>query len=134
MRQTQSEKDEEEIDKAQKEEAGGKKKEEKGAKRRTMKELRMEALARERLIEARPRREEEKYGDDGRVNFQAFRNRFDAVAKDRGANPIDVLNELPNWLRGTPKYLVEAFWEQRMRRRRLSRFGSSWRNSTPSTS
>ena len=43
------------------------------------------------------------------MNFQAFKNRFNAVAKDRGANPIDVLNELPNWLRGTPKYLVEAF-------------------------
>ena len=89
--------------------AGEKKKEGKGTKKRTMKDLRMETLARERLIEARPRREEEKYGDDGKVNFQAFKNRFDAVAKDRGANPIDVLNELPNWLRGTPKYLVEAF-------------------------
>ena len=81
----------------------------KGPKRRSMKELRMETLARERLMEARPKREEEKYGDDGKVNFQAFRNRFNAVAKDRGANPIDILNELPNWLRGTPKYLVEAF-------------------------
>ena len=69
----------------------------------------MEALARERLHESRPKKEDEKYGDDEKVNYRMFKAKFQSLANVRGINHLDVLNELPNWLRGAPKRLTEAF-------------------------
>ena len=74
-----------------------------------MKEVKMEQLARSRMVEARPKNEEEKFGDNGTVTYQSFKNRFNAVAKVEGINPLDVLNEISNWLTGTPKRMADAF-------------------------
>ena len=41
----------------------------KGRKRGSLRRVRMEALARERLHESRPKTEAEKYGDDDKVNY-----------------------------------------------------------------
>ena len=76
---------------------------------KTMKEVKMEQLARSRMVEARPKNEDEKFGDNGSVTYQSFKNRFNAVAKVEGINPLDVLNEIGNWLTGTPKRMADAF-------------------------
>ena len=47
----------------------------KGRKRGSLRRVRMEALARERLHESRPKTEAEKYGDDEKVNYQMFTGR-----------------------------------------------------------
>ena len=78
-------------------------------KKRTMKEVKIEQLARSRMVEARPKCEDEKFGDNGLVTYQSFKNRFNAVAKVEGINPLDVLNEIGNWLTGTPKRMADAF-------------------------
>ena len=77
--------------------------------RKTMKEVKLEQLARSRMVEARPKGEDEKFGDNGLVTYQSFKNRFNAVAKVEGINPLDVLNEISNWLTGTPKRMADAF-------------------------
>ena len=82
---------------------------EENEKKKTMKEVKMEQLARSRMVEARPKSEEEKFGDNGSVTYQSFKNRFNAVAKVEGINPLDVLNEISNWLTGTPKRMADAF-------------------------
>ena len=41
----------------------------KGRKSDSLRKVRMEALARERLVESRPKTEAEKYGDDEKVNY-----------------------------------------------------------------
>ena len=79
------------------------------AKGKTMREVKMEQLARSRMVEARPKSEEEKFGDNGNVTYQSFKNRFNAVTKVEGINPLDVLNEISNWLTGTPKRMADAF-------------------------
>ena len=38
-----------------------------------------------------------------------FKAKFQSLANVRGINHLDVLNKLPNWLRGAPKRLTEAF-------------------------
>ena len=78
-------------------------------KGKTMKQVKMEQLARSRMVEARPKGEEEKFGDNGMVTYQSFKNRFNAVAKAEGINPLDVLNEIGNWLTGTPKRMADAY-------------------------
>ena len=82
---------------------------EENVRRKTMKEVKMEQLARSRMTEARPKSEEEKFGDNGTVTYQSFKNRFNAVAKVEGINPLDVLNEIGNWLTGTPKRMADAY-------------------------
>ena len=37
-----------------------------------------------------------------------FKAKFQSLANVRGINHLDVLNKLPNWLRGAPKRLTEA--------------------------
>ena len=81
----------------------------KGKKGSSLRRVRMEALARERLHEARPKTEAEKYGDDETVNYQMFKVKFQSLASVKRINYLNVLNELPNWLRGAPKRLTEAF-------------------------
>ena len=61
------------------------------------------------MHEARPKMEAEKYGDDEKVNYRMFKVKFQSLANVQGINHLDVLNELPNWLRGAPKKLTEAF-------------------------
>ena len=75
----------------------------------------MEALARERLHESRPKTEAEKYGDDKKVNYRMFKAKFQSLTNVKGINHLNVLNELPNWLRGAPKRLTEAFNGSRSR-------------------
>ena len=77
--------------------------------KKTMKEVKLEQLARARLVEARPKSEEERFGDNGLVTYQSFKNRFNAVARVEGINSLDVLNEIGNWLTGTPKRMADAF-------------------------
>ena len=76
---------------------------------RVVRDIRVESLARERLRDAAPKTEEEKYGDKGDVDYHALKNRFQALTKVKGINFFDVLNEMPKWFRGPPKMLVEAF-------------------------
>ena len=61
------------------------------------------------MVEARPKTEEEKYGDDGSTKYQAFKNKFRSVTNVKGINQLDVLNEISNWMKGTPKVLAEGF-------------------------
>ena len=42
------------------------------------------------------------------MNYQNFKQRFSSVTNIGGANPLDVLNELVNWLRGAPQKLAKA--------------------------
>ena len=78
-------------------------------KQKLMKQVKLEQLARSRMVEARPKNDEERFGDNGLVTYQSFKNRFNAVAKVEGINPLDVLNEIGNWLTGTPKRMADAF-------------------------
>ena len=72
-------------------------------------EIKKESLARQRMLEGRPKNEEEKYGDESNSNYQAFKSKFRAVTNVQGINQLDVLNEITNWLKGTPKILAESF-------------------------
>ena len=81
----------------------------KGRKKGSLRRVRMEALARERLHESQPKIEAEKYGDDEKVNYRMFKAKFQSFANVKCINYLVVLNELPNWLRGAPKRLTEAF-------------------------
>ena len=66
---------------------------------KSLRDIQLETLARSRMIEARPKREEEKFGDDGRINYQAFKNRFRSVTRVEGMNPLDALAEILYWLK-----------------------------------
>ena len=63
------------------------------------------------MIDARPKTEEEKYGDDGKMTYMAFRRKFRAVTNVKGINDLDILTEISFWLRGTPKAMVQPFKE-----------------------
>ena len=71
--------------------------------------IRVESLARERLKDAAPKRDEDRYGDNGTVDYHATKNKFQSLSKVSGINFFDVLSEMPKWFRGPPKMLVEAF-------------------------
>ena len=73
--------------------------------------IHQETLARQRMIDARPKSEEEKYGDDGRITYMAFKRKFKAITNVRGINHLDILNEIFYWLRGSPKTMAEPFKE-----------------------
>ena len=77
--------------------------------KKSMRQIQMEQLTRSRMIEARPKTEEQKYGDDGKVDYKALKNRFMSTTKVKGVNYVDVLNEMPHWFKGAPKRMVEAF-------------------------
>merc|ERR1712212_1131932 len=73
--------------------------------------IQQESLARQRMIDARPKSEDEKYGDDGKMSYMAFRRKFKAVTSVKGINDLDILTEISFWLRGTPKAMVQPFKE-----------------------
>ena len=75
-------------------------------KAKSSSDIKKEALARQRMVEARPKGEEEKYGDEANSNYQAFKSKFRSVTNVQGINQLDVLNEITNWLKGTPKILA----------------------------
>ena len=75
----------------------------------SLKRVKLEQLARSRMIEARPKNESEKFGDDGDISYQTFKNRFMAVTKVEGINALDVLNKITNWLKGTPMRMAQAY-------------------------
>ena len=77
--------------------------------KKTLKQVKLEQLARSRMIEARPKNDSEKFGDDGDISYQTFKNRFNAVTKVEGINALDVLNEITNWLKGTPMRMAQAY-------------------------
>ena len=60
-------------------------------------EIRLECLAKDRLVAARPTTDEDKWGDDGKLTYHAFRTKFKAVSSSEGINQIDVLNEIGHW-------------------------------------
>ena len=66
-------------------------------------------MARDRLRDAAPGSEAEKYGDGGKVDYHALKNRFQSLSKVHGMNYFDVLSEMPKWFKGAPRRLVEAF-------------------------
>ena len=76
---------------------------------RVERNIRVESLARERLRDAAPKTDEERYGDSGAVDYHALKNRLQALSSVKGINYFDVLTEMPRWFRGAPKTLVEAF-------------------------
>ena len=57
----------------------------KGKKESSLRRVRMEALARERLHEARPKTEADKYGDET-VNYRMFKAKFQSLARVKGIN------------------------------------------------
>ena len=73
--------------------------------------IHQEMLARQRMIDARPKTEEEKYGDDEKMSYMTFKRRFNAITNVQGINYLDILNEIPHWLRGSPKTMAEPFRE-----------------------
>ena len=70
---------------------------------------RRQAFAAERLRNARPLKESEKYDGSANMNYRKFKNRFMTFSNNKDINPLDVLNELPHWVAGSAKRLVEAF-------------------------
>ena len=76
--------------------------------KKTVRQLRHETLIRQRMVEARPKTEGDKFGGDDKINYQNFKMRFGAVTDVDGANPLDVLNELTHWLKGAPLKLANA--------------------------
>ena len=65
-------------------------------------------MIRQRMMEARPKSSEEKFGGDEKINYHNFKMRFNAVTNVDGANQLDVLNELTHWLKGAPLKLANA--------------------------
>ena len=65
-------------------------------------------MIRQRMVEARPKLMDDKFGGDDTVNYQNFKMRFQSVTEVGGANPLDVINELTHWLRGAPLKLANA--------------------------
>merc|ERR1712212_679586 len=84
---------------------------EKKSKRSKLIDFKRESLLRTRMIDARPKRDEDKFADDGRIPYQVFRNKFRAVSDEEGINPTDVLSEIKNWLRGDPASIAEGYQE-----------------------
>ena len=76
--------------------------------KKSLRQFRHETMVRQRMNEARPKTESEKFGGDSKVNYLNFKQRFHAVTKVGGANKLDVLNELVQWLRDGPKKLADA--------------------------
>ena len=70
---------------------------------------RRQAFAAERLRSARPQKESDKYDGTINMNYRKFKNRFMTFSDNKDINPLDVLNELPHWVTGSAKRLVEAF-------------------------
>ena len=70
---------------------------------------RRQAFAAERLRNARPQKETDKYDGSLNMNYRRFKNRFMTFSDNKDINPLDVLNELPHWVAGPAKRLVEAF-------------------------
>ena len=85
-----------------------KKKKKKSKKGKSHRALQLESLARERMIQARPTKDSEKFDGVNGINFNNFKQKFFAVSDVDGINYLDVLNELPFWLSGTPKTIADA--------------------------
>ena len=68
-----------------------------------------QAFAAERLRNARPQKESDKYDGTVNMNYRKFKNRFMTFSDNKDINPLDVVNELPHWVAGPAKRLVEAF-------------------------
>ena len=53
-------------------------------------------LARQRMIDACPKTEEEKYGEDKRMtyNYMTFRRKFNAITNVQGITLLDILNKI----------------------------------------
>ena len=77
--------------------------------KKSIRQIQMEQLTRARMAEARPKEEMHKYGDDGKVDYKALKNKFMSMINVKGINYVDVLNEMPYWFRGAPGRMVEAF-------------------------
>ena len=53
-------------------------------------------------------RDEDRFDGVNGINYNNFKQKFMAVSDVEGINYLDVLNELPLWLNGTPKTIAEA--------------------------
>ena len=73
--------------------------------------IQQETLARQRILDARPKNDEERFGDDAKMSYMAFKRKFRSATNVKGINQLDVLNEIFFWLRGTPKTVAEPFKE-----------------------
>ena len=78
-------------------------------KQKTLKDIQLESLVRSRMIEMRPRNENEKFGDDGKINYFAFKNKFQSLTNVEGCNPFDALSEITYWVKGNAVRIAEAY-------------------------
>ena len=78
-------------------------------KQKTLKDIQLESLVRSRMIEMRPKTEEEKFADDGKINYFAFKNKFQSMSNIDGCNPFDALSEILHWVRGNARRVAEAY-------------------------
>lgn len=78
-------------------------------KQKTLKDIQLESLVRSRMIEMRPKTEEGKFGDDGKINYHAFKNRFQSMTNVQGCNPFDALSEMTHWVKGNAIRMVESY-------------------------
>ena len=78
------------------------------AEKKEKRNFRREALARERMIAARPTADQ-RFGGDNKVNYSNFKQKFLAVTDVKGINYLDVLNEFQNWVTGTAKIFAESY-------------------------
>ena len=76
---------------------------------KTLKDIQLESLVRMRMIEMRPKTDEEKFGDDGAINYYAFKNKFQSLARVEGMNPFDALSEIMHWLKQSARRVAEAY-------------------------
>ena len=76
---------------------------------KTLKDIQLESLVRTRMIEMRPKTEDEKFGDDGSINYYAFKNKFQSLSSVEGMNPFDALAEIMHWLKESARRVAEAY-------------------------
>ena len=69
---------------------------------------RLEMIVRDSMKNARPKTEDEKYGDDGQISYHLFKNNFKSAVKEDLISASDVINEAVNWTKGRPKKIVKT--------------------------
>ena len=80
----------------------------KAPKMRGLEKLQMEMIVRDSMKNARPKSEDEKYGDDGKMSYHLFKNNFKSAVKEDVISASDIINEAVNWTKGRPKKIVKT--------------------------
>ena len=60
--------------------------------------IQQETLARQRILDARPKSDDGRFGDDEKMSYMAFKRKFKAATNVQGINKLDVMNEIFHWL------------------------------------